>query len=129
MSKIGNGRVYGGTLPINCGDTCQQQYDRHTVVALYALPESGHVFAGWSGACTAAAPAPCVLILAADQAVTATFGSPGRSGRHGDNHRRPCSLGECHGGAAHRDRLAVAAGASLISIALTYELRGRPMRP
>jgi hypothetical protein len=77
VHRVGLGRVYGGAPAIDCGDTCEQQYALGTSVTLYAAPQSGEVFAEWSGACTTAAPAPCVVTMTGNQVVTATFTVPG----------------------------------------------------
>ena len=73
----GSGRVSSSDGKINCGATCQRSYLYKASVTLTATPDANRVFAGWAGACTAAAPAPCIVSIEADTLVTATFGIPG----------------------------------------------------
>jgi Domain of unknown function (DUF1929)/Bacterial Ig domain len=58
VTKSGNGSgsvastavIPTGQLAIACGTTCTGEYTNGTVVTLSAIPNSGAIFAGWSGA-------------------------------------------------------------------------------
>jgi subtilisin family serine protease/PKD repeat protein len=58
--------------------TCTYPYPPGTVVTLVAVPASGSVFVGWSGAC--AGLAECQVTLDGTQLATATFRGPQRLG-------------------------------------------------
>jgi DNA-binding beta-propeller fold protein YncE len=62
-----------GSGSVTCdGGTCASTYPFGTQVTLAAAPSAGSSFAGWSGGgCTGTGP--CVVILEANTAVTATF--------------------------------------------------------
>jgi Tol biopolymer transport system component len=77
VSKAGDG---GGTVTssptgINCGTDCSESYLPGTSVTLTAVPSGNAVFLGWSGACTGTGT--CVLPMATDASVTATFDTAG----------------------------------------------------
>ncbi len=47
--KQGEGLVFSDIAGINCGEYCQNTYPFGTVVTLYAQPDDGSNFLGWSG--------------------------------------------------------------------------------
>jgi hypothetical protein len=67
----GNGTVVSSPTGINCGDTCQADYDDSVLVTLTATPDSGSTFTGWEGDCTGAGN--CITTMDADKTVTADF--------------------------------------------------------
>jgi uncharacterized repeat protein (TIGR02543 family) len=74
VNKAGDG---GGTVSstpagIDCGADCTHDYVYGTAVTLTAVPTSGSIFGGWSGAgCSGAGD--CAVIMDAARQVTATF--------------------------------------------------------
>ena len=68
----GMGTITSSPAGISCGAECTASFAKDTVVTLTAAPETGSVFAGWSGACTGTLPT-CDVTLAAAANVTATF--------------------------------------------------------
>jgi hypothetical protein len=56
---------------IECGATCVGTFTDGTKVILTAAADGGAQFMGWTGPCTGTAP--CSLVVAANQDVTATF--------------------------------------------------------
>jgi hypothetical protein len=67
----------GGTVTsappgIDCGSDCSHAYANGTDVTLTASPDSGSVFAGWSGACWGS-DLTCELSMTMNRSVTATF--------------------------------------------------------
>ena len=64
VNKIGtgSGTVISSPEGINCGADCTENYDHGTVVTLTAVPESGSLFAGWSGACSGTSPTVQVTV-------------------------------------------------------------------
>jgi hypothetical protein len=67
----GTGTVTSGP-DINCGTTCTASFASGSSVTLTAAVSDGSLFTGWSGGCSGT-NASCVVSLASDQAVTATF--------------------------------------------------------
>lgn len=67
----GGGEVTGGFgAPCN-GGPCHYTIPQGQVLQLTPFPAAGHVFAGWSGACTGAGP--CTVSMIQARQVTATF--------------------------------------------------------
>ena len=56
---------------IDCLTTCGASFGSGTQVTLTATPQSGYVFAGWSGACSGTGS--CVVTMSMAENVTATF--------------------------------------------------------
>jgi PKD repeat protein len=56
---------------INCGAACSGVYNTGTSVVLTAVPDSGYVFAGWSGGCSGTGI--CAVSMSANAAVAATY--------------------------------------------------------
>ena len=56
---------------IDCGDTCVESYSSGTNVILEAIPDSGYVFSGWSGACSGTGT--CSVNVEDATEVSATF--------------------------------------------------------
>lgn len=70
--KQGQGRGVVISLPgdIDCGGDCTASFEAGVKVEVMAMPEPGSLFIGWRGGCT---ESPCLVILNADQSVTAVF--------------------------------------------------------
>jgi Ca2+-binding RTX toxin-like protein len=84
---VAGGGAGGVTGPgIACPGDCSQSYLKGAEVTLFADEEPGSTFAGWSGACSGAAPA-CKLAMGSGKKVTATFDAdppaPGGTGGSG----------------------------------------------
>jgi hypothetical protein len=58
--------------PIDCGSACTKRFQEGSQVRLAAVPATGFVFAGWTGAC-AGQGSWCALTLGGPQATQATF--------------------------------------------------------
>jgi sugar lactone lactonase YvrE len=71
VSTAGAGTVTSSPGGISCGTTCSASFPAGSTVTLTAIPASGSVFAGWSGACSGTGP--CAVQLSSAQSVTATF--------------------------------------------------------
>ena len=68
----GSGTVTSSPSGISCGTTCSRSFSGGTSVTLNAVPASGSVFGGWSGAgCTATGP--CIVQINDNVTVSATF--------------------------------------------------------
>ncbi len=73
VAGSGNGTVTSSPAGITCtASSCSADFDPNTVVTLTAVPGTGSVFAGWSGACAGTIPT-CDVTLANAATVTATF--------------------------------------------------------
>jgi alpha-tubulin suppressor-like RCC1 family protein len=57
---------------LNCGLTCNANYNAGTVIELIATPNAGSILAGWAG-CDAANGVRCTATLNASRNITATF--------------------------------------------------------
>jgi len=68
----GHGLVTSRPSGVACGITCTVLLDYGAAITLTATPFTDTLFTGWQGGCTGASPT-CVVTLAADTAVTATF--------------------------------------------------------
>ncbi|MCB1918368.1 MAG: S8 family serine peptidase [Candidatus Competibacteraceae bacterium] len=67
----GSGTVSSNPAGINCGNQCQAEFAEGTTVNLTAIPDTGSVFDGWSGACTGTAA--CAVSMDGARNVTAAF--------------------------------------------------------
>lgn len=72
----GLGTVTSQPVGIDCGNDCDEAYPQGTSVTLTASADTGSVFAGWRGACSANAPT-CVVSINMNRSVTATFEAEG----------------------------------------------------
>jgi hypothetical protein len=70
VTKTGSGGSVTGT-GVDCGATCNTDYDDGTLVALSATAAAGSRFAGWSGACSGSSS--CTVTMSQARNVTATF--------------------------------------------------------
>jgi len=71
-SGTGSGTVSSNPAGIDCGLDCEEVYDNGTSVTLTAVPDTGSMFAGWSGGgCTGTGS--CTVSVSAATDVTATF--------------------------------------------------------
>jgi alpha-tubulin suppressor-like RCC1 family protein len=71
VSKTGSGTVSSSPAGISCGASCSNGYSTGTSVALSAAPDSGSIFAGWTGACTGTGS--CTVTMDEAKSVGATF--------------------------------------------------------
>jgi hypothetical protein len=80
--KAGQGTVTGTSNPpqtnIDCGPTCQANYDSGTVIKLTETPNSGRIFTGWSGVvCSGASESQktstCTFTIGNDLTIVASF--------------------------------------------------------
>jgi subtilisin-like proprotein convertase family protein len=71
----GTGTVTSSPAGIDCGATCQAQFDDRRSVTLTATPDPGSDFAGWSGG-GCSGTGICRVQMNADTNVTATFTRP-----------------------------------------------------
>lgn len=71
VSLVGNGTLTSSPSGINCGATCSYDFNSLLSVSLTPSASSGYAFSGWSGDCTGSST--CVVNMAADKNVTATF--------------------------------------------------------
>jgi Ca2+-binding RTX toxin-like protein len=87
VTVAGNGTGSITGPGIACPGDCSQSYLKGAEVTLLAGEEPGSTFAGWSGACSGAAPA-CKLTMGTAKKVIATFAAkppaPGGTGGTGD---------------------------------------------
>ena len=72
VSKAGSGTVASAPPGIACGSACSAPFTPGTVVTLTPTPDTGNVFAYWSGACTGKL-ATCLVTMDADKTVGAVF--------------------------------------------------------
>lgn len=70
----GSGVVTSSPAGINCGTDCSETYAVGASVTLSALPGTGYIFNGWSGACSGVGG--CSLAMNASKSVTALFSRP-----------------------------------------------------
>jgi len=71
VTKTGNGTVTSDPPGINCGDDCDEAYEKGTAVTLAAVPDEGWIFEGWSGACTGTEA--CHVAMDTDQNISGGF--------------------------------------------------------
>ena len=71
-SGSGSGTVTDNLGCINCGENCTHDYAEDAKLTLTAVPDSGSLFAGWSGDCSGQGN-PCVLDMDQDRNATANF--------------------------------------------------------
>lgn len=69
ITTTGAGLVRG--MGADCRGTCSPAFAKSTTIHFEAVPDSGAMFSGWSGACTGTSA--CEFTIDADAAVTATF--------------------------------------------------------
>ena len=70
------GNIAGEDIDCDTGDTdCTTDVTEGSTLTIVETPETGFVFAGWSGTCSGTARS-CTLIMDADKSVTGTFRKP-----------------------------------------------------
>lgn len=73
LTLSGNGQVASQPTGLSCNAaTCNASFPADTLVTLAANPQSGHSFAGWSGACTGES-STCVVGMSQARTVGASF--------------------------------------------------------
>lgn len=72
-SGAGTGTVVSTPSGVNCGSTCNANFNSGTNVSLAETPASGYTFGSWGGACSGTGS--CSVTMNSDQSVTATFSS------------------------------------------------------
>jgi Fe-S cluster biogenesis protein NfuA len=77
-SGTGSGRVEAGGGAINCvinagvrTGSCYAQFDEGTILLMARVPETGSVFAGWTGACSGTGP--CEVSMTEPRGLVAQF--------------------------------------------------------
>jgi hypothetical protein len=70
-SGTGSGTVISSPAGINCGSSCQANFDSGTRLTLTATAANDSTFTGWSGACTGTDE--CIVTMSEARNVTATF--------------------------------------------------------
>ena len=79
INVSGAGTVNSVPAGVSCSTSCTVEFVVQTSVTLTATPAQGQVFAGWSGACSGAAPT-CSVTLSADRSVRASFEAASQTG-------------------------------------------------
>ncbi len=72
LAGNGSGTISSSPAGILCGATCTSAFPVDTVVTLTAVPATGSLFTGWSGACSGSLPT-CEVTLGAAADAIATF--------------------------------------------------------
>ncbi len=72
LTKTGEGEITSTDNSINCGETCEADYEVESTVTLTATPATGYSFTGWSGDCSSTSPTTTVTLDAA-KSCAATF--------------------------------------------------------
>ena len=67
------GQITSNSGKINCGSLCSSTYSSGYSEALYAVPNSGYTFAGWTGDCFLSGSGPCDLTINSNKIVGANF--------------------------------------------------------
>jgi hypothetical protein len=73
VTVVGSGRVTSQPAGIDCPGDCSASFDESTIVDLFAAPEPGFEFLGWSGACSGTGS--CTVTLDTMRQVEASFAS------------------------------------------------------
>jgi YD repeat-containing protein len=71
VSTTGAGTVTSNPAGINCGATCNANFDSGSAVTLTAVATAGNTFSGWGGDCNG--QASCVVSMSAARNVSANF--------------------------------------------------------
>jgi hypothetical protein len=71
-SGVGTGAVSSIPVGIDCGDTCESDFDSGATLTLTATDGPNSTFAGWSG-CDSTDGNECTIVMNADRTVTAHF--------------------------------------------------------
>ena len=77
IGGTGSGTVSSVPSGISCGPGCDADFETGTRVTLTATPSTGSTFSSWSGGGCSNGIATCVVVMNADQSVTAIFDAGG----------------------------------------------------
>jgi hypothetical protein len=72
LTKTGDGKITSTDNSINCGETCEADYEAESTVTLTATPATGSSFTGWSGDCSGTSASTTVTMDVA-KSCAATF--------------------------------------------------------
>jgi hypothetical protein len=72
IAKTGEGTVVSNPAGIDCGGTCEANFEPNAMVTLTASPASGYAFSSWGG-CTEHAGLTCKVKMEKAKTVKATF--------------------------------------------------------
>jgi uncharacterized repeat protein (TIGR02543 family) len=72
VTKTGEGEISSADNTINCGATCQADYEVDSTITLTATPATGSTFTGWSGDCSGTSTTTTVTMDTV-KTCTATF--------------------------------------------------------
>ncbi|MEK8018703.1 MAG: FG-GAP-like repeat-containing protein, partial [Candidatus Parabeggiatoa sp.] len=78
LTKTGNGDITTTDNIINCGETCQADYEVESTVTLTATPATGSRFTGWSGDCSGTSATTIVTMDTAKSCAAHFEKSPGQ---------------------------------------------------
>ena len=70
-SGAGSGAVTSPTIGISCGSNCTTDISTGASITLFATPDSGSIFTGWTGSCSGTST--CTVMMDAAKSVTASF--------------------------------------------------------
>ncbi len=73
-SGTGSGTITSGPAGIDCGETCNADFNEGTDVTLTATPDAGSTFGNWGGDCSSCGmDTICTITMDEDKACSATF--------------------------------------------------------
>jgi hypothetical protein len=69
----GSGMVFSAPAGVDCGSSCEDEFDEGSMVELTAVPASGSAFSSWTGCDSEPSPERCRVTMDAARSVTAAF--------------------------------------------------------